>query len=121
MAKGLWRSEVVYAKTMMEGPVRKMFLQMVEWHIGVRTNFTTAFNKGRNVQQLLAPDLYNRLLATYPDGNITTMWNALFCIADLFDELTNAIAEQLRLQYNKEEADNAKAYLRYIFTMPMES
>ncbi|EMI9091148.1 aminoglycoside 6-adenylyltransferase, partial [Bacillus wiedmannii] len=32
IAKGLWREELSYAKGMLDGPVRDMFIVMLEWH-----------------------------------------------------------------------------------------
>ncbi len=40
IAKGLVRQEIPYAKAIMEGPVRKMFLKMTEWYIGTKTEFS---------------------------------------------------------------------------------
>jgi aminoglycoside 6-adenylyltransferase len=42
IVKGLMRQEIPYVKAIMEGPVRKMFLKMTEWYIGVHTNFSVS-------------------------------------------------------------------------------
>lgn len=39
MAKGLWREELSYVKGMLDGPVRDMLIVMLEWHIGMKTDF----------------------------------------------------------------------------------
>ena len=119
VAKGLWRKEVVYAKGMLEGPVRAMFFQMLEWTIGVRTSFTVSFGKsGRNLQQHLSSRFYDKILATYPDGNIENIWKALFLMAELFDEIANEVANAMQFFYYAEEANNVKSYLKSIHVMP---
>ena len=39
VAKGLLRREITYAKEMLENPVRQMFMKIIEWYIGINTNF----------------------------------------------------------------------------------
>lgn len=118
MAKGLWRKEVPYAKAMMEGPVRTMFSQIIAWYIGINTNFSVSFGKsGRYMQQHLSPQLYQQILATYPDSNITNIWNALHLMTVLFNELANEIATKLNFHYNEAEAKNVSGYLEKIYTM----
>ena len=42
IAKGLIRHEILYAKAIMEGPVRKMLLKMTAWYIGTKTDFSVS-------------------------------------------------------------------------------
>lgn len=52
MAKGLWREELSYVKWMLDGPVRDMFIIMLEWHIGMKTDFTVNAGKfGKHFEQ----------------------------------------------------------------------
>ncbi|TKK71801.1 aminoglycoside 6-adenylyltransferase [Ilyomonas limi] len=122
VAKGLWRKEIIYATAMLEGPVRSMFLQVIEWHIGIKTGFTVSFGKcGRNAQRYLSPGLYNQILATYSNNSIDYIWNALLLMAALFNELANEIAGNLNLPYNNEEANNVISYLKQLYAMPKDA
>ena len=38
-AKGLWRGELTYAHTMLDGYVRDQLMKMLEWYFGVKTGF----------------------------------------------------------------------------------
>ncbi len=49
VAKGLWRGQILYAKDMLEYPVRAMFMKMIEWHIGTQTNFLVSFGKSGKI------------------------------------------------------------------------
>lgn len=117
VGKGLWRNEITYAKETMEIPVRTMFLKIIEWYIGMATDFTVSFGKGgRNMKRHLDPNLYNKVLLTYPDSNIENNWNALFLMMQLFDELANKIAESMNFSYDQTEANNVTEYLKWIYT-----
>ncbi|MMZ54347.1 Aminoglycoside 6-adenylyltransferase [compost metagenome] len=40
VAKGLWRHELPYAKFMLDRPVRDALHLMLEWHMGIQSDFT---------------------------------------------------------------------------------
>ena len=40
VAKGLWREEITYAKSLQDEVVRPMLMKMLAWHIGIRTGFS---------------------------------------------------------------------------------
>jgi aminoglycoside 6-adenylyltransferase len=106
---------------MFEGTVRAMFLQMIEWCIGILTNFKVSLGKSRrNMQHYLSPQLYDQILATYPDSNTENIWKALFIMAELFDETASEVAGAMHFYYHKEEALNVTNYLKLIHVMPQE-
>jgi len=115
IGKGLWRNEITYAKEMFEIPVRAMFLKIIEWHIGIETKFTVSFgNAGRNMKYHLSPELYDKILSTYPDSNIDNIWSSLFVMTELFNDLACKIANKMKFSYNEAEAQNVIKYLRWI-------
>jgi aminoglycoside 6-adenylyltransferase len=119
VAKGLWRKEIVYAKEMLEKPVRTMFLQMIEWYIGIHTSFSVPFGKsGRNMQPYLSPQLYNQILNTYSDSNIKNTRESLFLMAGLFDKLAKEVANAMHFHYRQEESNNVISYLKHIYVIP---
>ncbi|MEP7110915.1 MAG: aminoglycoside 6-adenylyltransferase [Ferruginibacter sp.] len=121
VAKGLWRQEIFYAKEMLENPVRKMFLKVIEWHIGVETNFSVSSGKnGKNMQANLSPELYNKILSTYPNADPEHIWNSLFIMCDLFRDLAIKISTNLCFEYNLEEDHNVKEYLEWVCALTKE-
>ena len=115
VAKALYREEIILAKDLLENPVRSMFLKIIEWTIGVKTNFSASFGKsGRNIKEYISSDLYNKILSTYPDSKIENIWEALFKMTELFSELAKEIKISLSLKYNLEEESNIKQYLMWI-------
>jgi aminoglycoside 6-adenylyltransferase len=116
IAKGLWRNEITYTKYMMENPVRNMFMQMLEWYVGTRTDFSVSFGKnGKYLEEYIEPSLWKQVLATYPDAGIENIWQALFLMTSLFSETASSIALKLTFGYNTTEAENIKTYLQEIY------
>jgi aminoglycoside 6-adenylyltransferase len=121
VAKGLWRKEITYAKEMLEIPVRAMFLKIIEWYIGIKKEFTVSFGKGgRNMKHYTSSDLYDRILATYPDSSVSNIWSSLFLMIEIFSQLASRIAETMNFGYNKDEEQNVADYLKRIHAMTTE-
>lgn len=115
VAKGLWRNEIVYAKAMMDGPVRSMFLQLIEWYVGAEKEFSVSIGKnGRYLERNISPELYQKILLTYPDSEKENNWKALFLMTETFEDLATVVATKLNLAYNKEEGKAAMSYLQFI-------
>ena len=121
VAKSLWRKEITYAKEMLEIPVRTMFMKIIEWYVGIKTDFTVSFGKGgRNLKNYSASVLYKKILSTYPDSNIDDIWNSLFIMTEIFSDLANQIAKTMNFKYNIEEEQNVSVHLKRIQAMAKE-
>jgi aminoglycoside 6-adenylyltransferase len=114
VSKGLARKEITYAKAMMDGPVRKMFMKMLEWYIGIKTNFLVSFGKdGRFIKDCVSGELYRQILKTYSDAEIGNMWNSLLLMTDLFKKFSGKVKTEFDFQ-NESEGDEVIAYLKKI-------
>ena len=112
VSKGLLRNEIIYAKAMLEGPVRKMFMKVIAWNIGVKNEFGVNLGKeGRFVKGHLPGNEFQALLKTYPDGNSANIWNALFAMTDIFSRYAKNIAAFLKYNYNIVEEKNTLSWL----------
>jgi aminoglycoside 6-adenylyltransferase len=115
VAKGLVRKEITYAKAMMDGPVRNMFMKVLEWHIGIKTNFSVSFGKeGRFIQQNVTHEMYKKILATYPDFEIESIWDSLFIMTSLFVELSNEVQSHMNFQAGDEGSAKVISYLHKV-------
>jgi aminoglycoside 6-adenylyltransferase len=115
VAKGLLRDEITYAKEMLETFVRPMFMRLIEWKIGVETDFLVSFGKaGRFLNKYLTNGHYNNVLATYADFDIENNWKSLFVMADLFGQFANELSGKLIFRYNKTEEQNTIEYLKLL-------
>jgi aminoglycoside 6-adenylyltransferase len=113
IAKGLRRHDIIYAKIIMEGPVRKMLLKMTEWYIGINTEFSVSPGlHGKFIKQYLSEDEYFMWLKTYADANSKNIWNALFQMTAIFKTFARSTAEKLNFTYSIPEQENMISYLR---------
>ncbi|MZQ87134.1 aminoglycoside 6-adenylyltransferase [Paenibacillus sp. 5J-6] len=121
VAKGLWRRELAYAKYMYERPVRDMLIRMLQWHIGIETNFAVDSGKcGKYFESYLAPDQWSVFVQTYPDGDYEHMWQGLFTMCELFREAAHGVARYFGYPYNLEEDENVTAHLAHVRNLPAD-
>lgn len=119
VAKGLWRDEIIYAKSMLDQVVRVQVMQMLTWSIGMKTQFSSNPGYlGKHFEQYLESDLWDLLLDTYADASIENTWNALFMMCDLFRKVAIPIAEQFGYDYPLEDDNKVRAHLEHVRNLP---
>ncbi|MBJ8022436.1 aminoglycoside 6-adenylyltransferase [Bacillus cereus] len=121
IAKGLWREELSYAKGMLEGPVRDMFIVMLEWYIGMKTDFTVNTGKfGKHFEQYIEEDMWEQFKRTFSNAEYENMWESFFVMGDLFREVANEIANTYEYQYPQDD-DKVTNYLKHLKALPKDS
>ncbi|MGE7846987.1 aminoglycoside 6-adenylyltransferase [Bacillus cereus] len=121
-AKGLWREELSYAKGMLEGPVRDMFIVMLEWHIGMKTDSTVNTGKfGKHFEQYIEEDMWEQFKRTFSNAEYENIWESFFVMGDLFREVANEIANTYEYQYPQDEDDKVTNYLKHVKALPKDS
>ncbi|MGE7768789.1 aminoglycoside 6-adenylyltransferase [Peribacillus sp. NPDC096540] len=111
VAKGLWRQEILYAYEHLNS-VREMLLTMLEWKVGIETNFSLSVGKNsKYLKGYIDNDIWDRLMKTYPNGDYEQVWNSLFETIDLFEQVAIEVASNLDYQYPFEDANKVKQYL----------
>lgn len=123
VAKGLARNELPYAMRMFNVFVRDMLEKMIDWYIGVNTDFAVSPGKmGKFYQKFLRPELYQKYLSTYPDGDAAHFWAAVFAACELFREIAVPVADRLGFSYRYDEDENMTEYLRKVkYTSEMKA
>ncbi len=115
VAKGICRNQPFYARHMMEGPVREMFLRMLGWTAGVRHGFPLYTGKaGKLLGKFFPHEEWQAILSTCSDHHPENMWKAVFQMMDLFHEYAKEVEKTLSLKYNTMEAQNVRKYLEYL-------
>ena len=115
VAKGLARNQIIYAKYMMEGPVRVMFLKMVEWSIGIEKDFNVDVGmSGKYIKDHVSPILYSKILRTYSDYQVENNWSAIFVMTEIFSDLAKKVAGTLSFHYDSTEEANTLSWLTKI-------
>jgi aminoglycoside 6-adenylyltransferase len=122
VAKGLWRGEITYAKTMMDKVTREQLMTMLVWAVGVQTGFKANTGLyGKWLQEHLEPGLWEMLMATYADADIDRTWEALEQMCRLFRITSRAVADHFGFDYPREEDDKVSAYLESIRSLPEDA
>ena len=115
VAKGIARDELPYVMNMMNAVVREELHYMIDWYIGVSHGFTLSTGKsGKYFKRYLPPEIYTQYAATYPDGDYDHIWTAIDIMCDLFHVLALATASHFGFNYQYEEEDGIRKYLRMV-------
>ncbi len=119
VAKGLWRSEILYARHFLDHFVREQFMKMLYWYIGMNTGYLRNPGKfGKYVQQYLEPERWERLLKTYPDASYENTWEALFTIGALFREIALEVAGRFGFEYPFGDDERVSTHLTRVRNCP---
>ncbi|KAB2440244.1 aminoglycoside 6-adenylyltransferase [Bacillus luti] len=122
VAKGLWREELSYVKGMLDGPVRDMLIVMLEWHIGMKTDFTVNTGKfGKHFEQYFEKDMWEQFKQTFSNADYENVWESFFVMGDLFRAVANEIANTYGYQYPQDDDDKVTSYLKYVKALPKDS
>ncbi len=122
VAKGLWRQELTYAKSMMDEIVRGELLKMLTWYVGVQTGFTRSPGKyGKYLKDCLPADLWVLLEKTYADADYQRTWDALLVMGELFRRAAHEVAAHQGLTYPQRDDDRVSAHLRYVRALPPDA
>jgi aminoglycoside 6-adenylyltransferase len=113
VVKGLARNEIFYAKDMLEGPVRKMFMRMLAWSVAVENDFEVNVGKSnRFLKKYVDPKIWARIIQTYPDAERVNIWKSLIEMTNIFDEVGIESAKKMGLNYNRIEAEDVRKYMQ---------
>lgn len=115
VGKGIARDELSYARWMYDIIVRKMLMKMIEWYIGINTNFSLSAGKlGKYYKKYLPKEFYEMYSKTYSDSNYDNLWKSVFIGCELFRNLAKIVSEHFGYTYNQSEDTNMTEYLNKV-------
>jgi aminoglycoside 6-adenylyltransferase len=119
LAKGLWRGELVLVKELFSQVIHAALMQMMDWYIGCRHDFTVNPGKfGKFYERYLEGEVYKKFLATYSDAHLDNTWIALYKTIELFREVATYVAQQLGYNYRRDWDQNVTKYLLHVQQLP---
>ncbi|EEM72229.1 aminoglycoside adenylyltransferase [Bacillus cereus] len=122
VAKGLWREELSYVKGMLDGPVRDMLIVMLEWHIGMKTDFIVNAGKfGKHFEKYIEKDMWVQFKRTFSNAEYENIWESFFVMGNLFREVANEIANAYGYPYPQGDDDRVTRYLKHVKALPKDS
>ncbi len=122
IAKGLWRKEIPYVMDMLNDCVRPQLIRLLEWKIGFGTDFSVSVGKsGKYMYRWLKGDLWTAFLKTYPRGTVQDIWDSVFLMCTLFNEIAGELSSAMRITYNQTEANNSLEFLKDVYVLPKDA
>ncbi|MCX9098985.1 aminoglycoside adenylyltransferase [Bacillus anthracis] len=122
VAKGLWREELSYVKGMLDGPVRDMLIVMLQWHIGMKTDFIVNAGKfGKHFEKYIEKDMWVQFKRTFSNAEYENIWESFFVMGNLFREVANEIANAYGYPYPQGDDDRVTSYLKHVKALPKDS
>lgn len=122
VAKGIWRDELPYSKSMFEHVIRERLDQMVSWWIGYQYDYQISVGKmGKYYKKLLPPSYWDMYEKTYSDANYDNFWEAVFVACELFRSLAKELAANLNFTYPETDDKNMMLYLKQVRNLPRDS
>ena len=102
--------------------VRDMFIVMLEWYIGMKTDFTVNTGKfGKHFEQYIEEDMWEQFKRTFSNAEYENIWDSFFVMGDLFREVANEIANTYEYQYPQDDDDKVTNYLKHVKALPKDS
>jgi aminoglycoside 6-adenylyltransferase len=122
VAKGLWRKEILYARYFLDHFVRDQLTKMINWYIGLRTQFSkNPGTYGKYVEQYLDLGQWELLLKTYSDSGYANTWEALFATTALFRQMALQVAGHFRFDYRQQDDERVSAHLEHVRNLPQDA
>lgn len=122
ISKGLWCKELTYAMFMHEQINLNLLIKMMEWKIGIQTDFTKSAGKfGRYMPDFLEQEEWTQFQATYSNADFKNIWNALFTMCTVFRKTALEAAKQLGFEYPDEDDKRVTAFLKHVRNLPADA
>ncbi|MDF2963695.1 MAG: aminoglycoside adenylyltransferase [Paenibacillus sp.] len=122
MAKGLWRRELPYVKFMHDRPVRDMLTLMLQWHIGIQSDFAVNPGKsGKYFEKYLKPEHWTAFVKTFSDAEYENIWRSLFVMCDLFREIALEVSNYYGYVYPMKDDRRVTDYLHHVKVLPQDA
>jgi len=110
-AKGVARNQIPFAMVSFNSFTRTLLNRMIEWYIGIQTDFSVSIERERNYDRYLSKDLYKLYEKTYSDSDY---WNVIFNACELFNKSALIVGKHFGFNYNQQEEDSMIKYLHKI-------
>jgi aminoglycoside 6-adenylyltransferase len=115
VAKALARGQILYAKRLLEDPLRVQLMKALTWLFGFRTDFRRSAGKGGSrLRGALTEAQWGQLLATYAPAESDPTWDALFAMGALFRAVAGEVADKFGFDYPEKEDRAVSQYLKEI-------
>ena len=107
---------------MLNHAVRPWLILLLGWKIGYDTNFTVSIGKsGKYMYRWIKEGEWDTFLKTYPSGVVKDIWESVFIMCDLFNDMAKEVSFIMNVKYNEVEAKNSLTFLKDVFVLPKDT
>ena len=122
IAKGLWREEIPYIQKVYYEGSHSQLVKLLNWKIGYETGFQISTGKAsKYMKEYLSEGIWNRFVKTYISGNIDEIWEAVFIMCDLFNDVAFELEKVWKHTYNLQEAEASYEFLKRVYRLPKDA
>ncbi len=122
IAKGLWRGEPAYVKTMFDTIVREPVVLLLSWYAAQQRGWVLNPGKfGKWLQRYLPAEIWQAYLRTYTGAGEAENWDALLATLALVRQVGQALAADLGYAYPLEDDQRMNHYLRTVRALPKDA
>jgi aminoglycoside 6-adenylyltransferase len=122
VAKGLWREELCYAKTMYEVVVRDSIINMLSWYIGMNHNWRINTGKwGKWFEKYLSVELWEMFVKTYSGSDSNDIWESLYEAGRLVKRIGVELADNLGYEYPLDDDRRVSGFLQRVRSLPKDA
>lgn len=101
---------------------RTQLMRLMRWRIGFQTDFTVSIRKsGKYMYKWLEEEKWTTFLKTYPSGEIKDIWESVFIMCDLFNDIARDVSHSMNVKYNEIEANNSLKFLKDVQLLPKDA
>lgn len=112
VAKGIARDELPFAMATYHTLVRNMLDVMLDWYIGIHTDFSVSSGKlHKYFKKYLPADFYEIYVQTYTDGSYEHFWCAIDAACRLFRKAALFVADYFNFVYPENDESASRNYL----------
>ena len=114
VAKGIMRKQLTYAK-LTEHLLKEQLMKLLIWHSAIKTHFQKSMGShGKYLEQYVEPEIWNKFQKSYVDAEYAHIWEGLFLMGEVFNELALNISKYYDYPYNEKEYCDIFEYLKKI-------
>jgi len=115
VAKGIARDQLPYAMWMYNAVVRGNMTKVIDWYIGINTDFSVSVGmSGKYYRKYLPETIYSLFTKTYSGSDYNDLWTAIFGVCELFRIIAPPVGKYFGFAYNHEEETNMMEYLNWV-------
>lgn len=122
IAKGLWRGELAYVKSMFDSVVREPLVLLLSWYAAWQHDWALDTGKfGKWLQRFLPAEVWQAYLQTYAGAGEAENWEALLAALALVRRVGQELAAALGYAYPLEDDQRMIVYLRTVRALPKDA